>query len=502
MRIKTQFIITMGLFGVTLAAIATSMMLTKWRMAQQRDQEKLAADIERGVSDLGYLSHEYMLYHEEQQRARWESKFSTLVNNLSRVTATRPEQREIVNNMRENLIRLKAVLADVSAHLETPPDAPPPMSLIQVSGSRLAVQNQGIFSDAMRLSHAVHEQSDQIRRARHALSFVLIGLFGASLLSFYVLTYRRTLKAMAALQAGTGIVGRGDLDHLVPVRHNDEIGELAHAFNRMSASLKDVTASKAAFERELAERERAEEELRKMNETLERRVAERTADVRQLADQLRALAAELSQAEQRERKRLATILHDHIQQLLVAAKMQLTLVERVDAQNLPAVARGIESILNDAIDASRSLTVELSPPILHQAGLAAALGWLATRLEEKSLFKVTVRVDNDAEPSAEPVRLLLFESVRELLLNAAKHSGTREATVLMARTDDNWTKIVVQDNGQGFHAKGGEHRGNGFGLFSIQQRLTYLGGRCEIESAPGQGARVTLLAPPGACGTA
>lgn len=235
--------------------------------------------------------------------------------------------------------------------------------------------------------------------------------------------------------------------------------------------------------------------LRELNESLEQRVAERTAEVRQQAKRLHALAAELSQAEQRERKRLAGVLHDHIQQLLVAAKMHLDLVKHANEITIGPAIQGVESIIREAIDASRSLAMDLSPPILHQGGLAPALGWLANRMEEKNLFKVRVQADSDAEPGTESMRLMLFESVRELLLNAVKHSGVREARVMMNRGPDGWTKITVEDDGSGFDPQALTEFRNGLGLFGIQQRLTYMGGMLEVESAPGHGTRAILLSP-------
>lgn len=253
----------------------------------------------------------------------------------------------------------------------------------------------------------------------------------------------------------------------------------------------------AGISTDVTQREEAREALHQLNESLDRRVAERTAEARHLADQLRTLAAELAQAEQRERKNLATLLHDHIQQLLVAAKMQLGLIRGADRPALESTVRGVEAILKEAIDATRSLAVELSPPILYQGGLAPALGWLAQRMEEKDLFKVRVVADSDAEPGSEATRLMLFESVRELLLNAVKYSGVREASVTMSRTGDGWTRIVVEDKGAGFDpAALKSAKGSGLGLFSIQQRMAYLGGNAAIESAPGQGARAVLSAPP------
>ena len=188
------------------------------------------------------------------------------------------------------------------------------------------------------------------------------------------------------------------------------------------------------------ERKRLETDLMTLNDTLERRVAERTEEARRLSMRLRALAAELGQVEQRERRRLAQVLHDHVQQLIVAAQMQLGILEK---QRLSdggrATLKDIHDTLREAAEATRSLTVELSPPVLHDAGLAAALAWLARRMQEKNQFTVELVADSDAEPANEDVRLFLFEAVRELLFNAVKHSkvtpGRRQHEARPARPD-------------------------------------------------------------------
>jgi PAS domain S-box-containing protein len=233
----------------------------------------------------------------------------------------------------------------------------------------------------------------------------------------------------------------------------------------------------------------AQDALRDLNETLERRVEERTAEAQRRTDQLRVMAAELTHAEQRERRRLAQLLHDHLQQLLVAAKMRVALAGRTGGGDLGEV----ESLLAEAIDASRSLTVQLCPPMLHDGGLAPALEWLARRMQDEQGLAVDAEVDEAAEVPNEDLRMFLFGATRELLFNVVKHAGVKEAGLRLSRRRGR-VCVEVRDAGRGFDPKrppGGEH----FGLFSIQQRIEHWGGRLEVEASPRKGCRVTLISP-------
>jgi PAS domain S-box-containing protein len=268
----------------------------------------------------------------------------------------------------------------------------------------------------------------------------------------------------------------------------------------------------ALFVDTTAQRE-AREALRVANETLEQRVAERTALAEERAAQLRALAVELTRAEEQERRRLAGLLHDHLQQLLAAAVLQMHVAQpRAGQEALPALRQALD-LLNEAIKASRSLTAELSPVILHDAGLVPALYWLGRWMNEHHGLQVTVEAPEaeialaqayEAKPSQararpplpEEIATLLFHSARELLFNVVKHAGVDRAMVQLSYPARDTIQLVVSDDGRGFAASDAlDSSLGGFGLFSIRERLAYMGGQFTVEGEPGKGTRVTLRVP-------
>ena len=269
---------------------------------------------------------------------------------------------------------------------------------------------------------------------------------------------------------------------------------------RLEEVARSLSASEADLQRANQALQAANEALRRSNETLEARVADRTADLLRRTAQLQALAQDLTRAEERERQRVAQVIHDHLQQLLSVARMNLGMVlDRVRTRSVKESLGSLDGLIAESLDLTRSLTAELSPAILHRSGLAAALQWLGRWYEERFGLKVAVDTEADVE-LGEELRVTIFRGVRELLFNVVKHANVANAGIQLRRAADGSTRVVVRDEGVGFDPEtmrawdGGP--GHGFGLFSLRERLELLGGRLHVDSAPGQGASFTIIGPP------
>ena len=224
----------------------------------------------------------------------------------------------------------------------------------------------------------------------------------------------------------------------------------------------------------------------------------RTVELERRTIQLSQMASDLTLAEQRAREELAQTLHDGLQQLLTVATMKVETHIMREAHRADELVQA-KHHLEEAIAAARSLSVELNPPVLQTSGLPSALRWLADWSRSKYGLEVTVSADPRADSDRKDVRTLLFGSVRELLFNVVKHAHVARVTVDLDLGPNDTLCITVTDEGLGFDPRELDERAKvnqvGWGLFSIRERLTLLGGRFDVESAPGRGTRFRLIAP-------
>ena len=203
----------------------------------------------------------------------------------------------------------------------------------------------------------------------------------------------------------------------------------------------------------------------------------------------RELAAALTLAEQAERRRISSLLHDHIQQLLFGAQFSLQSLRRLATDDrAEADLDRAHDAIGQSIEATRTLTLDLTPPVLDDEDYSVALRWLAEHVGAQHGIEVAVSADGPAVVARREVRVLLTELVRELLFNVVKHAGVGRAHVRVGGAGGT-LRVTVEDEGAGFDPDDGR---DGFGLYSARGRLELLGGRLDLDAAPGRGTRATI----------
>ena len=215
------------------------------------------------------------------------------------------------------------------------------------------------------------------------------------------------------------------------------------------------------------------------------------------ASQLQRLTMELSQAEDRERHRLAQILHDDLQQLLVGAKLHLNIlankIHSGESKDAKTLLSQVHDLISESIDKSRSLSHELTPPLLYQGTLVDAMTWLAQRMQRTCGLTVDVDAGADADLSSDTLKAFAYKAAQEMLFNVVKHARVKRAKLQLRRLKG-YVRLIVSDEGKGFDLNTLGKAG-GFGLFSIQERSRLLGGWMKFKSTPGAGSIFVLAVP-------
>jgi len=252
--------------------------------------------------------------------------------------------------------------------------------------------------------------------------------------------------------------------------------------------------------RDNTERQQAEEQLRASQEQLQVLNASLAERVKARTEQVRDLAAELVLAEQKERQRIAHILHDDVQQLLYSLQIELSLLPETlpadDTINLMQLSQTLQAPLTQAIRLTRQLALDLTPPVLANEGLVEMLDWLALHMQQLHGLAVTVVSQTNLLLPSREISVLLIQLVRELLFNVVKHAGVKQVTVGLYAVNDGLV-IEVSDEGRGFDPAESVviSPTTGYGLPSVHARMLLIGGRVVIDTSPGAGTRITLHVP-------
>lgn len=248
---------------------------------------------------------------------------------------------------------------------------------------------------------------------------------------------------------------------------------------------------------DVTERKQAQHAIERSHYLLEKQVAERTKKLNEQAVSLERLVDNLKFAEQRERKRMVSILHDDLQQVLVAVKMQLELAQaKTSGKSVSDTLRQAIQGIDESVDITRDLVRQVIPQVLYEQGLVPALRWLSEEMLRRHNLKVEIIADTEDPPLRDADKTLIFESLREILFNIVKHAGVDSALVTL-NEDQEGLSITTSDEGCGFdvNSKAREIERSGFGLLSVDERIESIGGILAIDSAPGKGTEIHLRIP-------
>lgn len=213
----------------------------------------------------------------------------------------------------------------------------------------------------------------------------------------------------------------------------------------------------------------------------------------------RLITTEITLSEEKQRKEIAANIHDHLSQLLVVSKMKLTDIQNADS--LSVIQNDLKAVVNfisEALENTRKITYDLSPPILYELGLIETMYWLAEKTQNDHLLKTEFTTDVKQLELSESSLILIFRTIQELVNNAVRHAQANNLFIDIKLTDDSVLKVTVCDNGKGFNSdifSQSKIAEGGFGLFTIRERVQNLGGSISIDSEKGKGAKVRICVP-------
>jgi signal transduction histidine kinase len=460
--------------------------------------------IRSSINELNHLLFAYVSYREERPKQQFPAECDSLTKLIASIRLQDPEQQRLLEDIRLSSQAMKDPFLKLVSMMDRSGPAGSDELFKEVDErlvGQLLTRSHRADSSASRLRNLVDDEIYSTHTMTMALVFLVLVLTTVLLTAVLARTRRSITTSLAKLHKGTQVVRAGNLDHAILVERDDEIGELSHAFNQMTASLKEVTVSKSDLEREMVERKKAEEALRQAHDELEIRVEERTRDLARANEELRRLSSRLITAQEDERKRIASDLHDSIGSCLTAVKFTVESTLQQIRKPSEGATESLDSIvlrIQEAVNECRRMQMDLRPSMIDDLGLLPTLSWFCRTFEQTYPgIRIERKIDIAEGDIPEPLKIVVFRVTQEAMNNIAKHSKADLVRFSLRKVGDKM-ELVLEDNGRGFNLEEiHSRRANvkGLGLTSMRERAGLSGGSFDIESVDGKGTSVTASWP-------
>lgn len=468
MKIRNQFIITIISFAVMLLIINLSIFYTNQRAAELANQQDVAGNIQNNVGDLSHISNYYFLHQDSSTLADWNESIATIYGNLTELSMQDSQQDIVIGAIREDIQQVDNAFSNTASFLQMAPRNQSVRILpeFQLVWGKLTDKTQQLSSDSAQLSQLLRGQTDQAHQSNLFLIVVLLIVFGLYFFVNYFITFRGTLKSISKLQAGTRIIGSGDLDYSVKTNKNDEIGELSDSFNQMAINLKSLTAKLKDQERLAA-------------------IGQTAGMVgHDLRNPLQAISGEVYLAKKEVQLLPESQLKTNMQESVDAIEEQITYMEKI-VSDLQAFVR----------------------PVQVQKQVFNVKQFIDERLAEihvPSNVKTEIQVEEDLALNADP------QLMKRVLINLITNSIQAmpkggELNIRAQINDASKVKILVEDTGIGIPEEvkpklfaplfTTKSKGQGFGLAVCKRVIEAQGGTITFESEVGKGAKFTIELP-------
>jgi signal transduction histidine kinase len=503
MNIRNQFTISIVVFTVVLLFIAFSVIWTNQQTAQLSHLKETSERIEHGADELNYFSNSYLLHQESSQLAGWQSKFSSMSDDLSSLKPSSPEQQNSIRNIQSDMQLYHAAFVEVVSVLE---NVPPNQSVttlpaFQTAWNNMVMRHETLASNVSQLEQSFSDQITQLISTSIVLIFASLGAFGAYLIINYLMIYRGALKSISELQTGIRVIGSGNLDHPIKVGRNDEIGELSGAFNRMADNLKSITTSRTELEKEIAERKRMQNVIEEYNKRLEKTVEERTRQLKD-AERFAAIGQTAGMVGHDIRNPLQSILSE-----LYLSKDEIAAIAQEDIKN--SLAESISNIENDIIYINKIVLdlQDYAKPLTPQAKkayLEEIIGDVLLKIEIPENITATSHVEKDANQIVSDPDFLK-RILGNLVINAVQAMPDGGKLTLRTVLEDEEIQITVTDTGEGIPEEAKlklfaplfttKSKGQGFGLAVVKRMTEALNGSVTFKSELGKGTMFIIRLP-------